>query len=112
MTCNKRVYHSGGSWNGSNCSKPPVVEVDGKSYCKIHDPAYVSPAVTRQREVAANVATYDAAIYTEGNRLAKRLGFPTDVKTTTNFRTFAVRPSKALVLTFEQVEALLKEVGR
>ena len=33
-----KLIHNKYSFNGLKCSKPPVVERDGKMYCKMHDP--------------------------------------------------------------------------
>jgi len=35
--CSERIWQN---WHTYNCSKKPIVEKDGKNYCKIHDPAY------------------------------------------------------------------------
>lgn len=40
--CCKNVYRTGGPWGGSSCSVPAKVNVDGKWYCHIHDPAKVA----------------------------------------------------------------------
>ena len=38
--CHSTIYEGRG-WN-HQCSKKPIVERDGKLYCKIHDPKYVT----------------------------------------------------------------------
>lgn len=37
--CSETVATQGG-WHFRNCSRPVVVEVNGKCYCKIHSPEY------------------------------------------------------------------------
>jgi len=55
--CCATVHRDGGLWRGSPCSKRAQIEVGGRYYCGIHDPA----AVARRRgESNARSAAYSA----------------------------------------------------
>lgn len=62
QSCSKRVYDARG-FHAHQCCKKPVIEVDGKWFCKIHDPAYV------EAKKDARYASWDAVAKVEFKRL-------------------------------------------
>lgn len=49
-TCSQTVSTKGG-WHFRNCSRPVVVEVGGKCYCKIHSPEYKANKDKKRQEI-------------------------------------------------------------
>ena len=40
--CQATVWERGNAFFHYQCQKRPKVEVDGKKYCQLHDPAYIA----------------------------------------------------------------------
>jgi len=56
MKCSATIWID--VWQKGQCSKNAVIERDGKSYCKIHDPKYIEAKhKKRQAKYAANDCT-------------------------------------------------------
>lgn len=72
--CCVRIYGPQASFKGSPCKGKPKVEVDGKVYCGIHDPA----AVTRRQDRANQRYAAEQAIknrrVAEQNEMRRRAG--------------------------------------
>ena len=108
--CSARVNSD--TWGrGSPCSRKATITRDGKGYCTQHDPEAQKARDKAWREKYEAEQQADEAIFQEGLALAARLkagsvycaalGSPT-----------RYRHRRALVVPFEVLDALLKEVGR
>jgi len=47
--CCEKIYDKL-NWNGYQCSKKAIVERNGKSYCKVHDPEYIKTKDRKREE--------------------------------------------------------------
>ena len=106
--CSKRVHEGSRSYA---CSRRGAVERDGKWYCRQHDPDSV------QAQRAASDAAYRARcqeqdrIHAEGVALLKRFGKGSVYYESSGpFSRNGYR--RAVVVAFDDLDALLREIGR
>ena len=102
---------SGGGYRIHQCSRAGTVERDGGRWCKTHDPERVAARqAERESRYKAKCESQDA-ITQEGEGLARRLGFG-------QVYYDALGPysrcgyRRALIIAFEDIESLLKALGR
>ncbi len=104
-SCSGRVY--GGMWNSFGCSSPATREYEGKWWCFHHDP----------REKEKNRKARDEKYKLEqeagdkkkdmADKLLKRLGVKGSIE-----YLWKGGCAEAIVIRFDEVEKLLKELGR
>ena len=108
--CSARVNRD--SWGRSSpCSRRPTVTRDGKGYCTQHDPEAQKARDRVWREKYEAGRQKEDAILLEGAALAQRLGAG-HVYHVSVSRLAESGHRRALVVPFEVLDALLKEVGR
>lgn len=91
------------------CSNRASIEIGAHYFCRVHDPARVKARHAARDEAFQKRQDADKAVVKEAQALAARLGAGEP------HYDLLVRPprhTESLLLTFEEVRGLLKELGR
>lgn len=90
-----------------SCSSPATRQYEGKWWCFHHDPSEIKKKRTAREAKWKQEQDRDDNIRHEAHKLLKRLGVDGDVA-----YHWKLKSIEAVTISFEELEKLLKELGR